>query len=547
MRSPPFHFNLQRLSHSLVTRALITGLLVLTAGTVASYWQITRFLTHDVTEVVASQQMTLAGYVARDVEDSLNKRLQILQRLAASLPQAQLQQSAALQAWLVERHALQPFFSIGFLVIDVHGRVLASDPKLPGLAGRSLAAEPEFDIARSGATFVGRPRQGGKSRRPLLPFAVPVLGTDGAVRAVLVGLEEIAANGFLSQVLQGHGGQAGGLLLISPKDKVFVASTQPEMVLKPTPPVGVNLLHDRAMLGFRGVGTTVNAQGVEEISAMASVPRTGWFVVARLPTATALAPVARVQQFILSRRVPVMMGVLVLISLMFAWLLRPLFRAATLAERMSRGDAPLAPLPVARNDEVGHLTAAFNRLLATLGEKQAELERLAHHDNLTGLPNRKLLQDRLQQALRRASANDTQVVLLFLDLDGFKRLNDTLGHEAGDEALRVVARRLGAVVRPSDTVARFGGDEFVLLLPDFDPRATSAMQALANKCAAAVAKPFVLGDAEQVLGVSVGIACSRGEHTPETLLAQADQAMYRAKLRRTPERREDNAVLPAEA
>ena len=535
--------NFKRLSNSLVTRLVLMCLALLLLGTMASYFQLTRFLTRDLTEIVASQQMTLAGYVARDVDDSLNKRLQILQRLAASLPRERLSEPAALQAWLAERHALQPYFSLGLIVVDLQGQVLAHDARLPRLAGRNLATEADFQTARNGATVIGSPRLGPHSKRPVLPLAVPVLAPGGSVVAVLAGIEEISAEGFLAHLLQGHGGQSGGVLLISPRDKVFVASTRPEMVMRPTPPVGVNPLHDRAMAGYRGVGTTVNAQGVEEISAMASVPRTGWFVVARLPTSEALAPLARVQGFILSQRVPVMLALLVLVGGTFAWLLRPLFRAAAQAERMSRGEIPLAPLPLVRDDEVGHLTAAFNRLLVTLGDKQAELERLAHHDSLTDLPNRKLLLDRLQQALQRTRRNGSQVVLLFLDLDGFKRINDTLGHDAGDAALQIIARRLAALVRPSDTVARLGGDEFVLLLPDFGAGAADAIQAVVAKCSAAVALPLHLEGGEQVLGVAVGIAVSHGQHGPEDLLVEADQAMYRAKARQQLEQTEETAAL----
>jgi diguanylate cyclase (GGDEF)-like protein len=199
---------------------------------------------------------------------------------------------------------------------------------------------------------------------------------------------------------------------------------------------------------------------------------------------------------------------------------------------MTRGELALAPLRVVRNDEIGHLTRAFNRLLAKLLDNQEALARLAHHDTLTGLPNRKLLDDRLQQALVRAKRHSHQVAVLYLDLDGFKKLNDTLGHEAGDRALGEIARRLQGLVRQTDTVARIGGDEFVLLAADFEGPAEQGALTLARRCIDAIVQPLQLAQPVHdgtIIGVSIGIALGNGGETPQDLLAAADKAMYRAK------------------
>jgi len=222
-------------------------------------------------------------------------------------------------------------------------------------------------------------------------------------------------------------------------------------------------------------------------------------------------------------------AVLIVLGLVMAWLLRPLFRAADQADRMTRGELPLAPLKVVRDDEIGHLTQAFNRLLAKLLDNQEALERLAHHDTLTGLPNRKLLDDRLQQALAHADRQGHRVAVLYLDLDGFKGLNDTFGHEAGDRALQEIARRLQSLVRQTDTVARIGGDEFVLLATALKEPADEGARVLAQRCIEAIAEPLPLDRARTAIGVSIGIALGDGSETPRDLLAAADKAMYRAK------------------
>jgi diguanylate cyclase (GGDEF)-like protein/PAS domain S-box-containing protein len=157
------------------------------------------------------------------------------------------------------------------------------------------------------------------------------------------------------------------------------------------------------------------------------------------------------------------------------------------------------------------------------------LEHLAVHDALTQLPNRTLLTDRVQQALGRRSRRDGELAVLFIDIDRFKFVNDGMGHRAGDDLLAIVARRLRETVRPSDTVARFGGDEFVVVCEQLaDPCEASRVAA---RLAAVIEEPMVLDGREVVVTASVGVAVAAVDATVDGLLREADAAMYRAKDR----------------
>ncbi|MHB1239014.1 MAG: putative bifunctional diguanylate cyclase/phosphodiesterase [Gammaproteobacteria bacterium] len=162
-----------------------------------------------------------------------------------------------------------------------------------------------------------------------------------------------------------------------------------------------------------------------------------------------------------------------------------------------------------------------------LDQSQAILLHQAHHDALTGLPNRLLLLDRLAQALQRSSSNQTPTSLLFMDVDAFKEVNDTLGHHVGDQLLKEIGTRLDAALRPGDTVARLGGDEFAALLPgthgaDAARRAERIQQALK--------RPLNVGGILVELGTSIGIAVFPDHgRDPDTLVQHADVAMYQAK------------------
>lgn len=159
---------------------------------------------------------------------------------------------------------------------------------------------------------------------------------------------------------------------------------------------------------------------------------------------------------------------------------------------------------------------------------QEKLHHLAYYDGLTGLPNRTLFRDRLDTAIEMAKRKDGQLALMFLDLDNFKNINDTLGHVTGDQLLVAVARRLQGMLRDEDTVSRLGGDEFTVILPDIKDGLSLAR--LAEKILAMLQQPFLLDGSNYVVTTSIGICLypQNGERSGE-LLKHADTAMYQAK------------------
>ncbi|MEO5709006.1 MAG: EAL domain-containing protein [Nocardioidaceae bacterium] len=190
------------------------------------------------------------------------------------------------------------------------------------------------------------------------------------------------------------------------------------------------------------------------------------------------------------------------------------------------GEDDLAAAQVLANVAAAYLLNAQSREDAIAST--ARLRHLAMHDPLTGLPNRLLLQDRIEQASRRSQRSGAHAALVFVDLDRFKLVNDNHGHQTGDELLREVARRLTRVVRPGDTLARLYGDEFVLLCEDLADLID--VQVLTDRIQQAMLPPFVAGDSHLRITASVGVAfAGPGEYVSERLIAEADSAMYDAK------------------
>jgi diguanylate cyclase (GGDEF)-like protein/PAS domain S-box-containing protein len=190
-----------------------------------------------------------------------------------------------------------------------------------------------------------------------------------------------------------------------------------------------------------------------------------------------------------------------------------------------------SPLPGSADDEGG--ASVIGRDISDLKRLEEELAHQALHDSLTGMPNRALFRDRLDHALRRANRpvagpTGTRTAVLFIDLDDFKVINDTLGHRIGDGLLIAVGERIAGAIRPGDTAARLGGDEFTVLLESLDQ--ASEARRVADRILAALATPFHLEGHDVVIGASIGIVLGDASaNDPDDLLRSADTALYEAK------------------
>jgi diguanylate cyclase (GGDEF)-like protein/PAS domain S-box-containing protein len=192
-----------------------------------------------------------------------------------------------------------------------------------------------------------------------------------------------------------------------------------------------------------------------------------------------------------------------------------------------RAKAQLEHLVRERTQQLSQSVQALQQKIQEQQEAEAHIQRLAHFDALTGLPNRVLLKDRSDQAIEIARRHGQQLAVLFLDLDHFKKVNDSLGHRVGDELLRQLSARLRSAVREQDTVARLGGDEFVLVLPGTDMQGATHV---ATKVMELAAQPFQVDQTELAVTPSIGIALYPDDgHDFDTLCKCADTAMYRAK------------------
>ena len=247
----------------------------------------------------------------------------------------------------------------------------------------------------------------------------------------------------------------------------------------------------------------------------------------------------------LGRSVTLITSVAMLALIAFLmWILRrllinPIRQLSLAAREIGRGQV-LVPINVHSDDEIGDLAKTFKQMGRNLAHYNEQVHYIAYHDSLTGLPNRLMFKDYLKRAIAEAKRSQQELALLFLDLDNFKRINDTLGHQSGDKLLQNFADRLNGCLRSSDVVshtshdsssnmiARLAGDEFIILLP----RTTGASQTdrIARRILDALSEPFIVGKHELFISTSIGISLFPDDgQSVDDLMKNSDIAMYHAK------------------
>ncbi len=403
-----------------------------------------------------------------------------------------------------------------------------------------------------GAVYVSRPAinhevgaHAGQDK-PALQIAAPVHDVNGVARGVVV--INVDLNGLFAQLavdlppgLQLYLSNAAGDFLIHPDPHQAFAFDRGQVArLQDAFPAATAMTSEGAGRQDELVTTAIPAGAGAVVAAFMRQPlselrREDEFI---LGLAQPLEDVLKdsVQLGLVSIRIVVAFSALavILAILLARALTRPLEQIVDAVQRFTDGTAG-GRLPTARKDEIGLLARSIENMqqqirvqFAKLEQKQGELDRLASHDSLTGLYNRRFFLDRLDHALAHAKRTNGQLALLFIDLDNFKTINDGLGHAAGDFVLRTLAQGLKSVVREVDTVARMGGDEFIILIDEIDN--VDGLLVVAHKVLETLSQPVRRGEMDLVSGASIGVSRypSDGENADE-LIAAADQAMYRAK------------------
>jgi diguanylate cyclase (GGDEF)-like protein len=516
-------------AHSIKRRmvifAVVATLVPSFVTAVLSYFQNKRALTQKIAEALHGS----SSQAAREIDLWLKERLYDVRVFASSYEVSENLDRIRAGAGSQPVNRLRDYLSSvkdrftdyqELIVADRNGHPIASS------AGRDLLSTPPrlradwVEQTRTRGAIIGEAYWDTVATKPVMTLGVPITATDGRF------LGALAAKLALSSVvatLKGFAPEPSGALQLATTRGYLVASSDgvdQTLMTKKLPDLGRLLAADEGSVEY------ANHAGRDVVGALTRIPRLEWTVVAEIPRAEAYAQVNRLLWNTVETVFGLLVGIGAVAYLLSLTIVLPLERLARGAREVATGDLSVA-VPVVGGGEAAYVTEVFNDMVTRLRQGRDELEKLSRTDGLTGLPNRRHLMESIEKEIRRGKRNARPFTLLMIDVDHFKHYNDTFGHLAGDQVLKALAGVLSGAIRTVDYSARFGGEEFTVLLPETP--VDGALE-VAERIRSRTAEQVFEGHSHVTLSIGIAECPSDGE-TPEAVIGRADAMLYQAKQR----------------
>lgn len=483
--------------------------------------------------VAGDQQQALLTSVAAYIDQDIDSRRVLLSSVVEQLDDATRRDPRRLQAFLEKRVTLRnAFFNVG--AFDRSGKLIANMVDRRAVGTLNVADRAYFqDAIAAHEGGLSQPFKSKLSGKPTVLITEPVYDDAGKFVFLLAGGIDLQQASFLVQIDALKPGRTGFFFIVT-GDGVVLQDPDPVRLLgnvrnqRADPSHASSPSLQEALHGFEGWATGPGRSGAPALLNYKRLRTADWVIGSEYPLGEALTPLIdmRFKSLVASAGVAALAGLIGLLTVLR--LLRPFGALRQHVGRLSAGGTDISVFNVERRDEFGDLSRAFYGLSQQRARAEAALEAQARTDPLTGLHNRRMFEESFDLALARARRTHTQLALAYLDIDHFKRINDTLGHGMGDRVLIEFARRLKLAVRATDTVARLAGDEFVVIFENLaDPALPEVM---GQKILEAMRPEFALWDEFVSVSTSVGIATGAAQGaTMEHFLASADAALYAVK------------------
>jgi len=502
----------------------VLGLLVLLAAGLVALSSL-YFAERQMRTVLGQEQLTLLSSAAAYIDQNLSAKRTLL----AVVAERSAQDPGGVQQ-LLEQHLIlrEEFFNV--VAMDRHGAMIGNLNDRREIGQGNYADRAYFrDTVAAREGLISAPFRSKLSGRQVVLVTHPVYDAQGRLLYVLCGSIDLAQPRFFGQIESLKPSPTSYLFMLSADGTIIHHPNRNRLLRKVTEEPGVPVPATLAALnGWEGWTEGKTKTGVPALLAYKRIHAADWIIGAVYPLDEAFAPLIALRRHALLASVAVAVLAAVLGWLAIRWMLLPLAVLRRQVAGLAEGEGSIRQFDVARRDEFGELSRAFYALTRQRELAEASLRALARTDALTGISNRRMFEELFSAALARQSRSGLPLGLAYLDIDHFKRINDTHGHGVGDEVLVEFARRLKNVVRVSDTVARLAGDEFVIIFDQLSGEAEPA--ALGAKILAAMKEPFAAGGLRLPVGASMGIALLNGGSAEmDEIIRTADEALYAAK------------------
>ncbi|HEY9321922.1 MAG TPA: sensor domain-containing diguanylate cyclase [Achromobacter sp.] len=506
-----FRIDLRRL---ILWISLLSVVLVLAGGLHASYLVQRDLLLHNALEVnraYASKLASTTDTFLSDVRRYLAYSADVL---------ADMESRPGLMAEETRRQQGQLGHFNSSVIVSPAGKVIAVSSAYPELLGQQLTSDASETAIRTKQPIISEPYQTATGRWLIL-YSYPIFSRDYRYLGYIAGTLYLHEDNALDRLLGHHFYRDDSSLYVMDRNGTLIYHPDRSQLGHKAPDDEV---FAAARRGETGEQRFTDSQGRDMLAGYAPVPSTGWSLIAQRPVASTLQPLSDLVMATAANALPLLLLSVVLIWLMSRWIARPLGELASIARHMQDPDSA-ARIRGVRSwyFEAAQLKRALLTGLASIHHKIRDLRRETTTDTLTGLLNRR----GLDEALAILQADESPVALMVIDIDHFKRINDRYGHTAGDQALQALATLMSEGSRSGDTLARSGGEEFVILMPGVSlTAAVSAAERLRQRLASQPA-PGAMGSP---ITVSVGVA-RYPDHgvSLNAVFQRADQALYYAK------------------
>ncbi len=366
---------------SITRRVTLLTLTLILLGAGLLVWAVLTLLEHRLRGQLIDQQLSVVALAAEELEQAVKFRLDALESIAGGIRPQEMADPRLLQSVLEQRPILPILFNAGVTITDASGIATATVPLSSGRVGTNYGDRAFMALVlQQGRSVVSEPLIGKKLKVPVIALAVPIRAPDGRVIGSLQGGINLSqTDNFIDRIVGHRYGQTGGYLLIARTPRLIITGTDKGRVMEALPAVGTHPHIDRFVRGDNGYAEFVTPKGLAIIAAVQQIPAANWYLALTLPAQEAFAVIGEL-------RIQIVTGSLLLtllVGLLIAYLLRrefaPLSSVVAQLEQSAHSGAQPVPLPVSRDDELGELLTAFNRLLCTVGEREQALQLSSQH------------------------------------------------------------------------------------------------------------------------------------------------------------------------